>query len=128
MKRLLGIVLAVIIGFGIAWVAASKYESSRAAAAFREKEKALQQEKDLLASQLRDAQTKLANTKEVFPRTEIVEVTKKLSPKEIIALLQTLRIGSKDTKNIRLAIQPLENLIALGESALPEIETFLATQ
>jgi hypothetical protein len=128
MKRFLLIGVAAIVGFGVAWVSVSKYHSARAETALREKEKAWQQERDLLLSQLKEAQARLANTTKVSPRTEVVEVTKKQSPAEIIALLKTLRIQSKDTKNIRLAIQQLENLIELGESALPEIQTFLATQ
>lgn len=128
MKRFLLIGLAATVGFGIALVAVSKYQSARTAVAWREKEKAWQQEKDLLASQLSDAQAQLANSPKSSLRTEVVEVSKKQSPKEIIAVLKTLRINSKDTKNIRLAIQQLENLIELGESALPEIQAFLATQ
>jgi hypothetical protein len=128
MKRLLLVSLAAMIGFGMAWVFISKNQSMRVEAALREKEIVWQQERDLLASQLIEAQARLEKITSLSPHTEVVEVTKQQSPQEIIALLKTLRIDAKDPKNIRQVIQQLENLIALGESALPEIQTFLATQ
>ncbi len=128
MKRILGITLAAIIGFVVTGVVVFKFQSAQFASALQQKENAWQQEKDLLAAELSGAKAQLANRKTESSRTEVVEVTKKQSPKEIIEILKTLRISSKDPKNIRLAIQQLENLIELGENALPEIQTFLATQ
>jgi len=75
-----------------------------------------------------EMQLQLANLKKVSARTEIVEVNKKESSAEIIAKLKALRVDAKETKNIRQAIKELENLIELGEDALPDIQTFLATQ
>ncbi len=119
--------LLAIVGLGITWMAGSTYQNSRFANSLKEKEAAWQKEKTLLESQLSDTQAQLANLKKISARTEFVEVGKKQSPEEIIANLKTLRISSKDTKNIRFAIQQLENLIALGTNALPEIQAFLAT-
>lgn len=119
--------LLAIVGLGITWMAGSTYQNSRFANSLKEKEAAWQKEKTLLESQLSDTQAQLANLKKISTRTEFVEVGKKQSPEEIIANLKTLRISSKDTKNIRFAIQQLENLIALGTNALPEIQAFLAT-
>ncbi|MGI8965353.1 MAG: hypothetical protein ACR2H1_04600 [Limisphaerales bacterium] len=121
MKRFLAIVLAGLIGASASWLVLSKNYSAQAAKA--------QQEKLALETALRDAQAQLATRQKIEPiqpASKIVEVIKKQSPKEIIAYLQTLRVSSGDTKNIRLVIQQFENLIQLGKEALPEIKAFLA--
>ena len=128
MKRFLVIGLLVIVGLGITWKTASTFQISKSANSLKQKEAAWQKEKSSLESQLSDAQRQSVDRKTIPPRTEVVEVNKKQSSGEIIANLKTLRISSKDTKNIRLAIQQLENLIELGTNALPEIQAFLATQ
>ncbi len=129
MKQIFAISLAAIAGFGLAWAVVSKHQSANWADVLRQKERNWITEKDALAAQLSAVQAQLASSgKNVSTRTELVEVTKKQTPQEIIALLKTLRISSKDSKNIRQAIQQLENLIELGEGALPEIQAFLATQ
>ena len=99
MKRFWIGCITVMIAVAVTWVAVSKYQSIRFSNELKEREAAWLHEKDLLESALSEAQAKTSGARKNTTRTEIVEVIKKQSPAEIIALLKTLRIGPGQTQH-----------------------------
>ncbi|MDB6024264.1 MAG: hypothetical protein JWM68_487 [Verrucomicrobiales bacterium] len=128
MKKTISILAAAVLGGAVSFFVATDRQIKLDAARLLAEKAAWDKEKAALESALGAAQGKLGQVKTISPRTEIVEVAKKLSAKEIIATLKTIRVTARETKNARQAIQQLENLVELGPDALPEIQAFLTTQ
>ncbi|MEP6663083.1 MAG: hypothetical protein ABJC04_05395 [Verrucomicrobiota bacterium] len=126
MKKVFLALLAMAVAFATAFSIASKRQLSIDAKRLTEQQSAWLREKAQLESALRQTRADPAAPK--FFSTQVTEVEKKQSAKEIIASLKKLAVSPGQTQNIRQAIQQLENLIGLGQSALPDIQSFLATQ
>lgn len=58
--------------------------------------------------------------------TRIVEITRKVSPAEILERLKQMKVTADQPRSGRLLGHELENLIACGPPALPDIREFLA--
>ena len=128
MKSIVSIVIAAAIGFGAAFFVASNRPQSASDEQLLKAKAAWEKEKADLEAALKEAQIKLANARKGSGQTEVVAVTRKQSPEEILETLKTLRVSQRETRNVRQAIQLFEALIELGPEALPPIKSFLAQQ
>jgi hypothetical protein len=125
MKTLISILVAAALGFAAAFFLGA---GRPAGSADNQKEKAAwEKEKAELEAALEEAKAQLMKSGRISPRAEVVTVAQKESAKDILETLKSLRIA-KQSHNVRLAIQQFENLIGLGQEALPEIEGFLSLQ
>lgn len=130
MKRALGLLLVVATAFSLASVIVSKRQATLYAARLAEQQARWQSEKALLEAALENAidQARRAPTPVVVPSPAPAVAPARLSPKEIIARLQALRVapGSSSAPVLRQVVYWLEELMQTGPAALPAIREFLA--
>src|SRR5262245_18079177 len=130
MKRALGLLLVAAAAFSLASVIVSKRQATLYAARLAERQARWQSERALLEAALDGAidQARRAATPVIVPPAGPAFVPGRLSPKEIMARLQALRLapGTSSAPALRQAVYWLEELAQAGPSALPSIREFLA--
>lgn len=123
MKKALVLLLAVLVG-GVVfhWKQFSGWQAQ------------LEKERAAWAAEKAGLEAQLAEAKQIAPppptiieKEKLVPMPADIDPREIITQLQSIRIaqGSGQSRNIRIVIQHLENLIACGPRALEPIREFL---
>ena len=132
-KNLLLIVVAGALGFALAYAwfhHAFQQSLLQQQADFSKKETAWEAEKSSLEAALANARgqvTTLPGTITTLPgTTKVVEVTNKISPAEILARLQALRVVPDQPRTARQVVHLFETLTETGTAALPVIRDFLA--
>jgi len=68
----------------------------------------------------------VATTRNVMAPSQVVEVTKALSPEEIIEQLAAMKASADNARSTRRLVHAFESLIDAGPAALPAIRSFLA--
>jgi hypothetical protein len=130
MKRALSFLLVAGLAFVAASLIVSKRQASRYAALLAEQQSTWQSEKAELEVALERAreQARLASIPPSLPTPAPVSAPIQLSPKEIIAKLQALRVspGANSAIALRQAVYWLEELALRGTAAVPAIREFLA--
>lgn len=125
-------ILAVILAAGLGAIAATLIVSQRAAdqhaTQLAEQQAAWQAERAELEAALERAKARRAPTS-LAPAAPVAAIPAlRLSPAQIIARLQQIRLApdKSPTRGLRQAVYFLEELIATGPAALPAIREFLA--
>jgi hypothetical protein len=85
-------------------------------------------EKNNLENSLAEAQSRPATiqTQTFAAPIQIVQVTNKISPEEILERLIKMKVSPDDPRSVRLLIHQFENLVDAETAALPVIRAFLA--
>jgi hypothetical protein len=121
-KSPLGILAAAALGFACAY-GLFQQSLKQQQDEFAKKSAAWQTEKINLESALASAK---GRTTTLRGETKIVEVTKRISPAEILERLKTLKVVADQPRTSRLLVHQFEMLIETGPAALPVIREFLA--
>jgi len=129
MKRVLIILLAAGVGFAAASLIVINRQAARYLAQLAEQQAAWQAEKAELEAALERAreQARRASAPVAAAPVDTPTAPARLSPKEIIARLQALRLspGANPARTLRQVVYWLEELGQAGPAALPAIREFL---
>jgi CRISPR/Cas system CMR-associated protein Cmr5 small subunit len=125
MKRIVAILLATGVGFAAATWFVSRQQSVRHAAQLAEQQAAWQAEKAELEAALERARNVAPVVSTVTAPAQVIQVTNKLSPEEILERLKTMKAVASQPRSIRRVVHQFENLIECGPVSLPAIREFL---
>jgi hypothetical protein len=92
----------------------------------KQQQMAWQTDKATLEDELARAKNQSPVVKTVTTPGQIIQVTNKISPEEILERLKVMKADAGDARSVRLLIHQFENLVDVGPSALPAIQKFLA--
>lgn len=128
MRALVIVVLALAAGVVAGGLIVSKRQAERHAIRMRQQQAAWAAEKEELETRLTAAEARLAGRSEVRSAVVQAGVSVRLSPQEIVARLQTLRVmpGTGSAVVLRQAVYWIEELGQAGPAAFPAIREFLA--
>ena len=122
MKKISTVTLvAAALAFACVW--GLQRQSLRQQADTAKKLAAMESEKAALEAALANAKSR---TVTLPGATTVVEVTKAVSPTEILERLKTMKVVADQPRTSRLLVHQFENLIETGPAALPVIREFLA--
>lgn len=124
MKTVIAVLLAAAVGFGAAWVMASRRHEAKTTQ-LAATEAGWQNEKAFLEQSLVEAKKRQVEVRTV---TRTTAVTNKLAASEILDRLVKLNPNSGDesrTRTFRQIVYHLQMLVDLGPAALPVIHDFL---
>lgn len=121
MKTLLTIIISVAIGFAAGYTALHHLLKQKDDA-FAQQQSAWAAEKASLEAQLTNAK---GRTITLPGESKTVEVSKTISPAEILARLQTMKPVASQPRTTRQLIHQFESLTDAGPAALPVIRGFL---
>jgi hypothetical protein len=129
MKRTLLILLVAGVAFALASLIVTRRQAARSAALLAEQQAAWQAEKAELEAALEQAREEARLASVSWPAAPAAKPSApaRLSPKEIMARLQALRLapGTNPARTLRQAVYWFEELAQAGPAALPAIRDFL---
>src|SRR5881409_3769806 len=126
MKTVLAVLLAALVGFGVAWLLLSR-DRQQKAGQLAASEAGWQNEKAFLEQALAEARKRQSEVRTVT-RTSSTIVTNGLSAKEILDKLVRLNPntgGESRNRGFRQLVHHLQMLVDLGPASLPLIQDFL---